>query len=56
MFNHKQRIWQDENYDRNNRDEEEYAQKTNYIIYNPVKAGFVEKPEDYGWLFFGNRL
>jgi REP element-mobilizing transposase RayT len=56
MLNYKKRIWQDENFDRIIRDEEEYTQKTNYIIYNPVKSGFVEKPEDYRWLFFGNRL
>jgi len=27
----------------------------NYILYNPVKAGLVEKPEDYKWLFFGGK-
>jgi hypothetical protein len=55
MLNHKKRIWQDENFDRIIRDSEEYAQKMNYIIYNPVKAGFVAKPEDYKWLFLGEK-
>lgn len=49
-------IWQDENYDRVIRDEEEYLEKMNYIINNPLKAGLVEKPEDYKWLFYeGNK-
>ncbi len=55
MLNQKKRIWQDENFDRIIRDSEEYAQKMNYIIYNPVKAGFVAKPEDYKWLFLGEK-
>jgi REP element-mobilizing transposase RayT len=55
MSNHKQRIWQDENFDRIVRDSEKYAQKMNYVIYNPVKAGFVEQPGDYKWLFFGEK-
>jgi putative transposase len=55
IYNHNKRIWQDENFDRIIRDSGEYAQKMNYIIYNPVKAGFVEKPEDYKWLSFGKK-
>jgi putative transposase len=55
IFNHKKRIWQDENFDRIIRDSEEYEQKMNYIIYNPVKTGFAEEPGDYKWLFFGGK-
>ncbi len=51
LLNQKCNIWQDENYDRIIRNNKEYTQKMNYIVYNPVKAGFVEKPEDYRWLF-----
>lgn len=49
-------VWLDENYDRIVRDDEEYVEKMNYIIYNPVKAGFVERPEEYKWLCAGERL
>lgn len=45
-------IWLDENYDRVIRDEKEYVEKVNYILNNPIKAGLVENPEDYKWLFF----
>jgi putative transposase len=44
-------IWQDENYDRVVRDEADYLEKMNYIIYNPMKAGLVEEPQKYKWLF-----
>jgi len=42
--------WLDESYDRIVRDDEEYLEKMNYVINNPVKADLVEKPEDYKWL------
>ena len=45
-------IWLDENYDRIIRDDMDYIEKMNYIIYNPVKAGLVERPEDYKWLYY----
>ncbi len=44
-------IWQDERYDRIVRDEAECLEKWNYIRNNPVKAGLVEIPEDYAWLY-----
>jgi REP element-mobilizing transposase RayT len=52
LLNRKGSIWQDESYDRILRDEKEYLEKMNYIMNNPLKAGLVEKPEDYRWLFF----
>jgi REP element-mobilizing transposase RayT len=51
LLNKKGSIWQDENYDRVIRNENEYLQKMNYIIYNPVKSGLVDKIEDYKWFF-----
>lgn len=45
-------VWLDENYDRIVRDDDDYVEKMNYVIYNPVKAGLVEKPEDYKWLYY----
>ena len=52
LLNIKGSIWQDENYDRIIRDENEYLEKMKYIINNPLKPGLVEKPEDYKWLFY----
>lgn len=45
-------IWMDENYDRFIRDSKDYLEKVDYIIYNPMKAGIVDKYEDYKWLFY----
>ncbi len=44
-------VWLSESYDRIVRDENEYVEKMNYIIYNPVKAGLVQRPEGYKWLW-----
>lgn len=43
-------LWLDENYDRVIRDDKEYLETLNYIVYNPAKAGLVARPEDYKWL------
>lgn len=51
LVGRKGNVWQDENYDRIIRDEEEYLEKMNYVANNPLKAGLVDKPEDYRWLF-----
>lgn len=48
----KGKVWLNENYDRIVRDDNEYFETMDYVIYNPVRAGLVEKPEDYRWLFF----
>jgi REP element-mobilizing transposase RayT len=44
-------IWQDERYDRWMRDEDEVVEKWEYIAGNPVKAGLVERAEQYRWLY-----
>jgi REP element-mobilizing transposase RayT len=44
-------IWQDERYDRWMRDEDEIAEKWEYIVSNPVKVGLVERAENYRWLY-----
>jgi REP element-mobilizing transposase RayT len=51
LLNIKGCIWQDENYDRIIRNENEYVEKMNYIVNNPLKPGLVGKPEEYKWLF-----
>jgi hypothetical protein len=45
------RVWLDENYDRIIRDNNEFQEKMNYIINNPVKANLVETANDYKWLY-----
>lgn len=44
--------FQHENFDRIIRNEDELYEKMNYIINNPVKAGLIENPNDYKWLFY----
>ncbi|MBI3794286.1 MAG: transposase [Nitrospinae bacterium] len=43
-------IWQKESFDRIIRSEKEWLEKYDYIRNNAVKAGLVERPEDYPWL------
>ena len=52
LLNKKGNVWLDENYDRIIRDDEEYLEKLNYVVNNPLQGGVVDKPEDYRWLFF----
>ena len=46
------RVWLEERYDRIVRGDDDFIQKMNYIIYNPVKAGLIDTPEKYKWLFW----
>ena len=46
------RIWLDETYDRVIRDDNDFYTKMNYIMNNPVKAGLVETPDKYKWLYY----
>ncbi len=43
-------VWQDESWDRIIRDEDEMVQKLAYMMHNPVKAGLVQRPEEYEFL------
>jgi REP element-mobilizing transposase RayT len=47
-------LWQDERYDRIVRDEEEFLEKWQYIMNNPVKQDLVQRWEDYPWLYMKN--
>ncbi len=40
-------LWQDESLDRIVRNDEEFFEKFNYMLENPVRAGLVERVEDY---------
>jgi putative transposase len=44
-------LWQDENFDRIVRDNDEYLEKWHYIRSNPVKAGLCQAPEEYPFLW-----
>jgi len=45
--NHKFQLWQQDNHPIELYDYKVLHQKLDYVHYNPVEAGFVEKPEDY---------
>lgn len=45
------KVWQDENYDRVIRDENEFLEKINYIANNPMKANLAKGYNDYNWLY-----
>jgi REP element-mobilizing transposase RayT len=40
-------IWQERYYEHTLRDEKDFRQKYQYILYNPVTAGLSKEPEDY---------
>lgn len=43
-------LWYDESFDRIIRNQKELDEKLKYIYENPLRAGIVERPEDYwGW-------
>lgn len=42
-------FWQPEYFDRQVRNEREFARIEHYIEWNPVKAGLVAQPEDFLW-------
>ncbi len=45
-------LWQDESWDRIVRDAEEFDEKAEYMMNNPVKAGLVLRAEDYPFWYF----
>jgi REP element-mobilizing transposase RayT len=44
-------VWQEESFDHVLRSTESFAEKLEYIRQNPVRRGFVQRPEDYLWLW-----
>jgi len=42
-------LWLDESYDRIIRDKEEYREKMRYLEANPVRAGLVERADQWAW-------
>jgi len=51
ILERKGKVWQNENYDRVIRDEDEFLEKLNYIANNPIKANLARQYEDYEWLY-----
>lgn len=50
LLGRKGSLWQDESFDRIMR-AREFEFKRNYIIANPIDAGFCKRPEEYRWLW-----
>ena len=44
-------VWEEESFDHVLRSDESLMEKCEYIRQNPVKAGLVQNPEDYRWLW-----
>jgi len=51
VLNRKGQFWQRESYDHIVRNEKELIRIIKYVLNNPVKAGFVERPEDWKWSY-----
>ena len=49
VLKRKGHFWQDESYDRIIRDQDEFHKTANYIFENPLKAGFIDNPEEWKW-------
>ncbi len=52
----KRKVWQDSYWDKNVFSEKFLRQKLNYIHRNPVRAGLVEKAEDYPYSSYRNYI
>ena len=46
--------WQRDFFDHRLRNDENHVQKATYIRMNPVRAGLVERPEDWPWVWEGS--
>ncbi len=49
-------FWHHENYEHYARDEAEFQRIVNYVLNNPVTAGFVSTPEEWKWSFCRTNL
>jgi putative transposase len=47
--------WQENFFDHRIRKEESYAEKADYILQNPVRAGLINKAEDWPYLWIAGR-
>jgi putative transposase len=44
-------LWQENYFDHRLRGDEQYGEKALYVLQNPVRAGFVKRPEDWSYLW-----
>jgi hypothetical protein len=44
-------VWDEESFDQVLRTDESWEEKREYIRQNPVRAGIVQRAEDYRWLW-----
>jgi REP element-mobilizing transposase RayT len=49
-------VWEEESFDHVLRSHEGLRNKCEYIRQNPVEAGLVRRPEDYGWLWVSSEF
>jgi REP element-mobilizing transposase RayT len=49
ILNRRGQLWQDESFDHILRSDESLTQKMDYICDNPVRAGLVQRWQDYPW-------
>jgi REP element-mobilizing transposase RayT len=49
-------VWEEESFDHVLRSNESLSEKLEYIRQNPVKAGLVDRAEDYKWLWANPEL
>lgn len=49
-------VWQDESFDHILRGYESLRKKVEYILKNPIRAGFVVRAEDYPWLWWDREV
>jgi putative transposase len=47
-------VWQANFFDHRLRNDENVIQKAEYVLQNPVRAGFVERPEDWPYVWMPN--
>jgi putative transposase len=46
--------WQRDFFEHRLREDESFREKSDYILANPVRAGLVEKPEDWPYVFIAD--
>jgi REP element-mobilizing transposase RayT len=48
-------VWQENFFDHRLRDQENFGQKSDYILYNPVRAGLVQDAKDWPYVWMPGR-
>ena len=56
LLNRKGKVWQNESFDHVIRCEENVVQKIEYMAENPVRAGLVQRTENYQWLWIADEF